>query len=332
MATLAVGDLVIPQMLLDYVLAQTTYRSAFVGSGAAMVEPIQIAGAGGNTWTARDLAPYSSRPVAADGTTATAVKHTARAYISPVFRRRFYFNMNEEIKAALGEQNAARLQALIQADQANLWPKEFDLAFIDICKAAFDTSSGVLRSTNSYSSIAASATAADVPFTMGGYVAAKAKLGDAADQLQALVVHSKVWGDIESAESQRITFQAITGPDGAFIEQAKYYNGKRVIVSDNVPTATSASHTVYSSYLVGLGVFALGIQKGQEVSSGKLLASGINELLYEMSFGTGCVGLNWTGSPSSADSGATAAEIATATNWTKVGATKEVRIVEYRSN
>lgn len=331
MANLAVGDLVIPQMLLDYVLAQTTYRSAFVGAGAAIVEPAPIGEGGGNVWTARDLAPYTGRAGSADGSVLTPIAHTARAYNSPIFRRRFPFNMKGEIKAALGAQNAAVLQRIIQEDLANLWPREFDASLIDICKAAFDPSAGVLRTTNSYSAIAASAGAADVRFTMSGYLQGRLKLGDNADALQALVVHSKVEADIDDSESQRCSFQAITGPEGATV-MAKYYNGKRLIVSDNVPTATVNGHTVYSSYLVGLGAFTLGVQSGPEIVNDKPADTLIDRLTYVLNFGTGCMGLSWVGVPTSADAGATLAEIQTPANWTKVADTKEIRLVEYRSN
>jgi hypothetical protein len=86
------------------------------------------------------------------------------------------------------------------------------------------------------------------------FVDATVKLGDRGDRLTAIAMHSAT----EAALRKLDLIDFI--PDSEGKAQIRTFQGRRVIVDDNLPTrAGTTSGTVYTSYLFGPGAFARGV-------------------------------------------------------------------------
>jgi hypothetical protein len=86
------------------------------------------------------------------------------------------------------------------------------------------------------------------------FVDATAKLGDRGDRLVAVAMHSAT----EAALRKLDLIDFI--PDSEGKAQIRTFQGRRVIVDDNLPTrAGSTDGTVYTTYLFGPGAFARGV-------------------------------------------------------------------------
>src|SRR5258705_12000448 len=85
------------------------------------------------------------------------------------------------------------------------------------------------------------------------FVDACTKLGDRADRLTAVAMHSAT----EAALRKLDLIDFI--PDSEAKLMLRMFQGRRVVVDDNLPTrAGSTDGTVYTSYLFGQGAFAKG--------------------------------------------------------------------------
>jgi hypothetical protein len=168
-------------------------------------------------------------------------------------------------------------------------------------------------------------------------VDACAKLGDRADRLTAVAMHSAT----EAALRKLDLIDFI--PDSESKTQLRTFQGRRVIVDDNLPTrAGSTDGTVYTTYLFGRGAFAKGaapldsapLQGGfgtEGVEVARVPLDSDTVLINRRRYILHPRGVKFTSASVAGDS-PTNAELETAANWTRVYENKNVRMVAVTHN
>lgn len=159
------------------------------------------------------------------------------------------------------------------------------------------------------------------------FVDATQKLGDAKDQLTAVIMHSAV--EAYLVKRQLVEYVNQTNEFGQDI-RVPFFMGKRVIVDDAVPF----NALVGEMYLFGSGAIALGNGSNPriiqtEVSRDSLSHSGEDYLTNRRILMLHPRGIKWT---ETAVAGAfpTNAELETGTNWSMVYESKKIRIVKFK--
>ena len=173
--------------------------------------------------------------------------------------------------------------------------------------------------------------------TGASFVDACAKLGDAADRLTAVAMHSATEAALRKLDL--IDFL----PDSEGKAQLRTFQGRRVIVDDSLPTrAGSTDGTVYTSYLLGAGAFAKGAAPlDGEPLQGGFGTAGVEIARVALDSDTVLInrrryilhprGVKFTSASVAADS-PTSAELETAANWVRIYENKNVRIVAVTHN
>jgi hypothetical protein len=149
---------------------------------------------------------------------------------------------------------------------------------------------------------------------------AKQMLGDNADKLTAIGMHSAVYSTLQKAN----LIEYLTSSDGLI--KIPTYLTYRVIIDDTCPV----NGGVYTSYLFGAGAIGLGngaAPTPTEVDRDSLLGEDI--LINRQHFVLHPRGVKWT-NVSVVGKSPTLAELATAGNWEKVYETKSIRIVIFK--
>lgn len=143
-------------------------------------------------------------------------------------------------------------------------------------------------------------------------------MGDAADALTALVVHSQVYGQIHK-EVETVYDEIL----GVYVQR---YAGLTLIVNDNVPVefANGTDNTggfVYTSYLVGAGALGFGVgtpsvptEIDRKAQAGN--GAGVEAIIERQTYALHPMGFNWTGAEG-ANSSPSIAGLETAGNWAR---------------
>ena len=170
------------------------------------------------------------------------------------------------------------------------------------------------------------------------FVDACAKLGDRADRLTAVAMHSATEAALRKLDL--IDFV----PDSEGKAQIRIFQGRRVVVDDNIPSrAGTTDGTVYTTYLFGQGAFAKGsamlesnpLQGGfgtevelrlprSALDSDSMLINRRRYILHPR-------GVKFTSASVAGDS-PTNAELENQANWIRVWENKNVRIVAVTHN
>jgi hypothetical protein len=169
------------------------------------------------------------------------------------------------------------------------------------------------------------------------FVDACAKLGDAADRLTAVAMHSGT----EAALRKLDLIDFI--PDSEGKAMLRTFQGRRVVVDDTLPTrAGSTDGTVYTTYLFGQGAFAKGVaaldgtplQGGfgtEGVEMARVPLDSDTVLINRRRYILHPRGVKFTSASVAADS-PTNAELETGSNWVRVWEAKNVRLVAITHN
>ena len=169
------------------------------------------------------------------------------------------------------------------------------------------------------------------------FVDACVKLGDRADRLTSVAMHSAVEASLRKLDL--IDFI----PDSEGKAQLRTFQGRRVVVDDTLPTRTGTTDgTVYTTYLFGQGAFAKGsaaldsapLQGGFGTTGVELARSPLDSdslLINRRRYILHPRGVKFTSASVAGDS-PTNAELETGANWTRVWENKNVRIVAVTHN
>ena len=169
------------------------------------------------------------------------------------------------------------------------------------------------------------------------FVDACAKLGDRADQLVAVAMHSATEAALRKADL--IDYL----PDSEGKARLRTFQGRRVVVDDTLPVrAGTTDGLVYTTYLFGPGAFAKGISpldstplqggfgtEGVEIARAPLDSD--TSLINRRRYILHPRGVKFTSASVAGDS-PTNAELENQANWIRVWENKNVRIVAVTHN
>ena len=313
MASVKIADVIVPVVFNPYVIAEVNRLDAFVQSGiiGADSDLDSLATGGGtliNMPYFNDLDGDSeelSDSVALSVAGITSGQDAARLQM-----RGKAWGANE----LAGSLSGTDPMAVIGGKVAKFWTGQRS-------KILFSTLKGIettLATTNVYDISAEVGELAVISGTT--IIDAKQKLGDNAEKLAALGIHSAVYSKLQKDN----LIEYLTASDG--LTRIATYLGYRLIVDDTCPVTGG----VYTSYLFGAGAIGLGngvAPTPTEVDRDSLLGEDI--LINRQHFVLHPRGIKWTNA-SVAGKSPTLLELAIAGNWELVYPAKSIRIIIFK--
>jgi hypothetical protein len=335
MGKTAVADIIIPTEFERYAIERTAELSNFGQCGIVEHAPEfdALAAGGGREvnmpfW--KDLT--ATRQLLSDAASLTVNKITSDQDIARIHNDAQVWSVNHLAKVISGDDPMQAIVDLVAA----YWARTDEGLMVSCLKGMFGAASlaGNLLAIHSESVAGQSAA---TRLNGATFVDACAKLGDVSDRLTAVAMHSAT----EAALRKLDLIDFI--PDSEGKAQLRTFQGRRVIVDDNLPTrAGTTDGAVYTTYLFGPGAFA----KGAAPLDGEPLQGGFGTTGVELArvpLDSDSVlinrrryilhprGVKFTSASVAADS-PTNAELETAANWVRVYETKNVRVVAVTHN
>src|SRR5688572_29198920 len=335
MAKTAVADIIIPTEFEKYAIERTAELSAFGQCGIIESAPEfdEIASEGGREvkmpfW--KDLT--ATRQLLSDSASLTVNKITSDQDIARIHNDAQVWSVNHLAKVISGDDPMQAIVDLV----ADYWARIDEGLLVSCLRGVFAAASmsGNLLAIHSESIAGQSAA---TRLNGSTFVDACAKLGDRADRLTAVGMHSAT----EAALRKLDLIDFI--PDSEGKAMLRTFQGRRVVVDDNLPTrAGSTDGTVYTTYLFGQGAFAKGsarldsnpLQGGfgtEGVELARVPLDSDTVLINRRRYICHPRGVKFNSTTVAGDS-PTNAELELAVNWTRVWENKNVRIVAVTHN
>lgn len=312
MSATKISNIIVPQVFNPYVVQETNRLDAFVQAGIIVNDPSfdKLAMTGGtilNMPFFNDLSGDSeelSDTVALGVNAITSGQDQARLHM-----RGKAWGVNDLATALSG----ADPMKVIGSKVAKYWVGERS-------KMLFKSLAGIETTCATNVHDISGLAGALAVISGGTLIDAKQKMGDNAEKLTAVGMHSFVYSKLQ--KDNLIVY--LTTSDG--LVQIPTYLGYKVIVDDTCPSNAG----IYTTYLFGEGAFALGNGEAPvptETDRDTLLGEDI--LINRQHFILHPRGVKWTES-AVAGKTPTFAEVATAGNWSKVYDTKNIRLVIFK--
>lgn len=320
MAVTQITNLIVKPEFAARIQALSTTKSALFQSGIVATDAAigALAKSEGATFTLPYWNDISGNSTVADDDPTHSITpgNIAQSYETAVklFRNAAWSAMDITKSIGAGDDPLERIANLI----ASWWMRDQQVILINSLTGIFATG-GALIDTHVHD-VTGGSTALSADVILDG----KQKLGDAADSLSAIVMHSAKYTALQKA----LLIDYI-GAEGDI--RFPTFLGYRVIVDDSCPLANGN----YTTYLFGPGSVAYG-EGSPKVPTEYLRSplagygSGQETLITRREFIFHPRGLRWTSS-SMAGSSPTNAELATAANWAKMWADKNIKIVKILS-
>lgn len=309
----AIADVIVPAVFNPYVIQRTAALSAFYQSGIISNNPEldALASSGGQIvnmpfWN--DLSGASQ--VLSDTGALTVNKITSDQDKAVLLMRGQAWSVNDLAKALSGDDPMGAVANLV----GGYWAREFQTITWSVLKGVFAAAS----MSGNVKDISGQAGALAV-LTGNTFLDAQALLGDSAEKLTAVSMHSAAYTKLQ--QDNLIAFI----PDSEGKVNIPTYMGRRVIVDDGSPNSAG----VYTSYLFGAG--ALGHGNGAApvpTETDRDSLAGDDILINRNHFLLHPRGVKFN-SASVAGSSPTNTELEAAANWTRVYENKNVRIVKF---
>jgi hypothetical protein len=335
MAKTAVADIIIPTEFEKYAIERTAELSRFVQSGIVENAPEfdELAAGGGREvqmpfW--KDLS--AARQILSDAGALTVNKITSGADIARIQNDAQVWGVNHLAKAISGDDPMQAIVDLV----ADYWARTDEGIIISSLKGIFGAASMAGNLLGIHSEVDAGASVA-TRLNGATFVDACAKLGDAADRLTAVAMHSAT----EAALRKLDLIDFI--PDSEGKPMLRVFQGRRVIVDDSLPVrAGTTDGLVYTTFLFGSGAFAKGVApldgtplqggfgtEGVELARVPLESDSV--LINRRRYILHPRGVKFTSAAVAGDS-PTNAELENQANWVRVWENKNVRLVAITHN
>lgn len=310
MATTKIADVIVPELFTPYVIEKTAEKSKLLQSGIAVANPKlnQLVTAGGVTmqmpfW--QDL--QGEDEVLDDQKALTPNKIGAEKDIATMLMRGNAWGANDLAGALAGDDPMAAIADRV----ADYWARKEQKVLLAVLKGVFaseDMKDHVLDK---------SAEGIEGTMILDG----KQLLGDAADQLQAVMMHSAVYTELQKQKA--IDYKEVVDPNGNSI-QIPTYMEYAVVVDDSMPKEGD----VYTTYLFARGVIGRG--EGTPVDfvsteTDRDSLAGEDYLINRRAYVLHPFGIKWIGNPAGVTP--TNDELATGTNWKRVYESKNIGLV-----
>ena len=248
MAVTKISDVIVPEHFAAYVIERTAEKSNILRSGIAMANPRlnELITGGGTTinmpyW--KDLS--GADEVLSDSTPLTPGKIDAAKDIACVLYRGKAFGANELAGALAGDDPVDAIVELFADYRARQEQKTL-IATLTGVFAAASMANHVLDVT--------SETGDDAVIGADVVLDGKQLLGDAADQLQALMMHSVTFTKLQ--KDNVIQYVSTIGPDNSAI-QIPTYLGYDVVVDDCMPVEQVYKASTDTSVVSGKNYYTL---------------------------------------------------------------------------
>jgi len=335
MAKTGIADIIIPTQFEQYAIERTAELSRFGQCGIIESSPLfdELARGGGRTvempfW--KDLS--ATRQLLSDSASLTVNKITSDKDIARIHNDAQSWSVNHLAKQIAGDDPMQAILELV----AEYWARTDEGLVVSCLKGIFAaaTMSGNLLAIHSESVAGQSAS---TRLNGATFVDATLKLGDAADRLTVVAMHSATEAALRKLDL--IDFL----PDSEGKERLRTFQGRRVVVDDSLPTrAGTTDGVVYTTYLFGPGAFARGVAPLDSAPlQGGIGTEGVEMFRDALASDTGLInrrryilhprGVRFTSASVAGDS-PTNAELETGANWTRVFENKNVRIVAVTHN
>jgi hypothetical protein len=335
MAKTAVADIIIPTEFEKYAIERTAELSAFGECGIVESAPEfdALAAGGGREvkmpfW--KDLS--AARQLLSDAASLAVNKITSDQDIARIHNDAQVWSVNHLAKVISGADPMGAIVDLV----GGYWARTDEGLIVSCLKGMFGAASmaGNLLSIKSETIAGQSAA---TRLNGATFVDATQKLGDRGDRLSAVALHSATEAALRKLDL--IDFV----PDSEGKMTIKTFQGRRVIVDDNLPVrAGTTDGQVYTSYLFGPGAFARGtapldgepLQGGfgtEGVELARVALDSDTVLINRRRYILHPRGVKFTSAAVAGDS-PTNAELENQANWVRVWENKNVRIVAIEHN
>ena len=301
MAQTRIADVIIPEVFADYVTKETMEKNALFDSG--IMTPNQLINeflAGGGTtvnlpyWTVIS----GSDEVLSDARALTPGSNKAAEQVAIRLLRGKAWSTNELAGVFAGDDPMGAIVKQVGA----WWKSRQQQILLSVAKGVFD---GPLATTHvndiSTNSGAAAVISADATLDT------KQLLGDAADQITAVMMHSAT----KTALQKQNLIETIPNARGEVAFQT--YLGYRIIIDDNMPVNAG----VYDTYFFRAGAIGYGDAKPvglTEVETDRDSLAGVDYLMHRKSMCLHPEGLSFVGT-GLVDPTPNNTELATGANW-----------------
>jgi hypothetical protein len=337
----SISDVITPELFTPAAIEVTAETSAFWQSGVVDNDPqfAAIATGGGKIvdmpfW--HDLSGDSE--IVSDDTAATVDKIDMAEDAASTHER----------QKAWGHQDLAGIlsgsdpSTVVEQRVGEWWMRDMQKMLLATLTGVFGATDSSMDDNQSDIFLPTGGTFTDANFLNGRtFIDAKQKLGDAAQKLVAIAMHSAVEANLR--KNDLIDFI----PDSEGKLTIATFQGLRVIVADGMTvetnTGTTSPSLVYSTYLFGLGAIAWGVGRKDEpvvggapgstweTEFGRIALEGKSIFINRRRMLLHPRGVKYLG-VAQVKKSPTNAELANGDNWTRVYEVKNVRIVRIRHN
>lgn len=319
MASTRLSNIIVPERWVPYVVNRTAELSELWTSG--IVQPVAelngFVSDGGNTlnmpfWL--DLAG-ESEVLSATGVALAVNPITSAQDQAVVMARGKAWGVNELAAALSGDDPAAVIGNLV----ASWWARDMQRTAKAILTGVF-ASASMAGNVHDISGVAGGQAISAV-----AYLDAIQKLGDAKDNVAAVLIHSAV----ENQLAKLNLIDYVTFADSAV--RIPFLMGKRVIVDDGMTVSGSGNTTTYDTILFGQG--ALGYADGTgtrltQVETDRDSLAGEDYIINRRHFVLHPRGVRYVGA--AIGGGPTNLVLADGASWEKVYDNKQIRMVLFR--
>ena len=335
MAKTAVADIIIPTEFEKYAIERTAELSAFGQCGIIEHAPEfdELASGGGREvkmpfW--KDLT--AARQLLADNASLAVNKIGSDQDIARIHNDAQVWSVNHLAKVISGDDP---LQAIVDL-VGDYWARTDEGLLVSCLKGMF-ASASLAGNKLAIASETVAGQSAATRLNGATFVDATVKLGDRGDRLTAVAMHSATEAVLRKLDL--IDFI----PDSEGKAQIKTFQGRRVVVDDNLPVrAGTTDGLVYTSYLFGAGAFGKGSAAlSSEPLQGGMGTEGVEIARVPLDSDTVLInrrryilhprGVKFNSAAVAGDS-PTNAELENGANWTRVFENKNVRIVAIDHN
>jgi hypothetical protein len=325
------SDIVTRPAFLEYVAEAIYEQSAMLRSGAVRRDAALDARAGGvkvevPTW--KPITP-NEELIRSDGTWGTSAKGyltpqkiLAGKQTAPILHRGFAYAVDDLSKLGSGADPMGQIRQYL-AQAINKLKMATLLSQLD---GLFATAYSALETDVSADVAPGTLTAANY-LSASSAIAAKAKLGERADRLSVIVMHSACYFYLQQVGMLTFSSNSLSG--GASIswggggvgvtnDQIAYFAGMRVIVDDNIKPVDGAGATAgnamkYPVYIMAEGAIAEGVQQELRIEADRNILSKQDVISIDYHFGYHAYGSNYGGADNPANT-----VLGTAGSWTNI--------------
>ena len=325
------SDIVTRPEFLAYVAEAIYEQSAMLRSGGVVRNSALDARAGGvkvevPTW--KPISPTEERieSNATWGTSGagylTPQKISAGKQVAPILHRGFSYAVDDLSRLGSGADPMGQIRNYL-ADAINKLKMATMLSQLD---GLFTTAFKALETDVSADVAPGSLTAANY-LSAASAIAAKAKLGERADRLSIIVMHSSSYFYLQQVGMLTFSSDSLSsgkdikwggGGVGITNDQIAYFAGMRVIVDDNIKGVdgaggTSGNALKYPVYLMAQGAVAEGVQQELRIEADRNILSKQDVISVDYHYGYHAFGSSYGGADNPSNT-----VLGTAASWSNI--------------